>query len=165
MAVTPLAIGVAASTAGAEPRPPASASAASTIGTRTATVVTELSAQETSAGPTGATVRVEGRLVEGETMLFPLSRLAVSVRISGEDPTSSQKCNTTTTREGRFSCTFEVAAHRTTSATATFAGNALFAPGTATTSVAGADQNPAPPAAAAPLAAPPSATPPPTAAH
>ncbi|WP_344441208.1 hypothetical protein [Streptomyces kunmingensis] len=137
MAVTPVALGLAASTACADPRPPAAPAASHSkvaFATRTASVVTELSAQEVSLDDR-ATLQVKGRLVEGDTLLFPLSQQAVSVQISGEDSTLPQRCNTTTTREGRFSCTFNVAAHDTTSATVTFRGNALFAPGTATTRI------------------------------
>ncbi|MET9494136.1 hypothetical protein [Streptomyces sp. NPDC006552] len=134
-AVAPLAIGMAASAACADPRPPT----ASPGTTRTASVVTELSAQEVSIGDR-ATLQVRGRLVEGDTLLFPLSQMAVSVEVRGEQDTKPQRCNTTTSREGRFSCTFSVTAHDTTSATVTFPGNALFAPGRATTSVAGSGQ-------------------------
>ncbi|MFI7386138.1 hypothetical protein [Streptomyces sp. NPDC049813] len=146
-AVAPLAIGVAASTACADPRPPAGAAAS----TRTASVVTELSAQEISLGDR-ATLQVRGRLVEGDTLLFPLSQMAVAVEVRGEQSTTPQRCNTTTSREGRFSCTFSVTAHDATTATVTFPGNALFAPGRASTTVAGPGRQgtPAPATPAAP---------------
>jgi hypothetical protein len=155
-AVTPLALGVAASTACADPNPPAAATSTlqqSGSATRTATVVTELSAQEVSAG-SSATLQVKGRLVEGDTLLFPLSRLAVSVQVREDGRTAPQKCNTVTTREGRFSCTFNVTAHKATSATVTFAGNALFAPGTATTSIADLQSLPPSASSSSPAAAP-----------
>ncbi|MFI0241100.1 hypothetical protein [Streptomyces sp. NPDC016845] len=155
-AVTPLAIGVAAPAAGAVPRPPAATHHQAADTTRTATVVTELNARETVVG-SAATLRVKGRLVEGDTMLFPLARLAVSVEVSGDARTAPQKCNTTTTREGRFTCTFHVTPHQMTVAAVTFGGNALFAPGKATTSIPASA--PAAPAASAAPSATPSATP------
>ncbi|MEU6394594.1 hypothetical protein [Streptomyces sp. NPDC046939] len=146
-AVTPLVIGVAASAAGAAPRPPALSHHRPAVAARTATVVTELSARETPAGA-ASTVRVKGRLVEGDTLLFPLARLAVSVEVSGEADAAPQRCNTTTSREGRFTCVFRVTPRRMTEATVTFRGNALFAPGKATTTIA------ADPPGAAPAPAP-----------
>ncbi|WP_394436475.1 hypothetical protein [Streptomyces sp. SGAir0957] len=163
-AVTPLLIGVTAAAAGADPRPPAASPHRMADAPRTATVVTELSARETAAG-SGATLRVTGRLVEGDTMLFPLARLAVSVEVSGDARTTPQKCNTTTTREGRFTCTFHVTPGQMSAATVTFGGNALFAPQKATTTVpsaASASASSRPPAPPAPAA---SASPTPTAGH
>ncbi|MEV1026281.1 hypothetical protein [Streptomyces sp. NPDC050264] len=158
LAITPLAIGVAASSACADPRPQAPSTAArphAAPTTRTATVVTELSAEEISFG-SSATLKVKGRLVEGDTLLYPLPNLAVSVQISGDDriAPAPQRCNTATTREGRFSCTFNVTAHRTTSATVTFGGNALFSPGRATTTIGRSPQSPASPAATPPATLP-----------
>ncbi|MFJ8825176.1 hypothetical protein ACIREE_25775 [Streptomyces sp. NPDC102467] len=162
MAITPVAIGVAASSACADPRPAAPTTAARhqpAPSTRTATVVTELSAQEVSAG-SNATLQVKGRLVEGDTLLYPLPNLAVSVKISGADRTAPQRCNTATTREGRFSCTFHVTAHTTTTATVIFGGNALFSPGSASTSIGSAAQRPPSPATTpSPTATPPASLP------
>ncbi|MFJ2769367.1 hypothetical protein [Streptomyces sp. NPDC087300] len=171
MAAVPLALGVSALPAGAEPLPPAPSllpEAGQADSARAATVVTELSARETSLGE-GTTLHVSGRLVDGDTLLFPLPQLAVSVRITGAAG-AAQECNTTTTREGRFTCAFEVAAHDTAEATVTFRGNAVFAPGTATTRVSSAVAATPTPAAVTPAETPavtpaetPAATPTPSA--
>ncbi|MGW2230044.1 hypothetical protein [Streptomyces formicae] len=164
LAAVPLAMGVTALPAGADPQPPAPSALSdggTTVSTRTASVVTELSAQEVSLGDR-ATLHVSGRLVDGDTLVFPLSRLAVSVEITSTSG-AVQQCNTVTTREGRFTCAFHVAADDTASATVTFRGNAVFAPGTATTTIAPGSTAPTaatPPAAIPPVATPAAATPP-----
>ncbi|ATL27889.1 hypothetical protein [Streptomyces formicae] len=164
LAAVPLAMGVTALPAGADPQPPAPSAlpdGGTTVSTRTASVVTELSAQEVSLGDR-ATLHVSGRLVDGDTLVFPLSRLAVSVEITSTSG-AVQQCNTVTTREGRFTCVFHVAADDTASATVTFRGNAVFAPGTATTTIAPgstAPTAPTPPAATPPVPTPAAATPP-----
>ncbi|WP_420036762.1 hypothetical protein ACN2WE_35120 [Streptomyces sp. cg28] len=125
-----LATGAAAAVAKPAPPPPA----ASFVSTRTAVVVTELGAQEITVGTT-STLTVTGRLVEGETLTYPLAGLALAVEVTG-DGEEMRRCNTVTSDQGRFSCTFHTGAHRMSSAAVRFAGNALFAPAEATTSIA-----------------------------
>ncbi|MFJ4713523.1 hypothetical protein [Streptomyces sp. NPDC088785] len=159
-------LGPGAAAVAAKPGPPSPD--ASFVSTRTAVVVTELGAQEITVD-TASTLTVTGRLVEGETLTYPLARLALAVEASGRSGTGAHRCNTVTTDQGRFSCTFHTAAHEVSGVAVRFAGNALFAPAEATTSIAAAPtatppRTPVPtptPAAATPSPTPAAATPPP----
>ncbi|MER5945414.1 hypothetical protein ABT127_05070 [Streptomyces sp. NPDC001904] len=144
----------ASATAATAVKPPP---AASFVSTRTAVVVTELGAQEITVGAT-STLTVTGRLVEGETLTYPLARLALAVEVTGGPKDAARRCNTVTSDEGRFSCTFHTGAHQMSSAAVRFAGNALFAPAEATTSIADhPSASPSPVASATPSAVTPAA--------
>ncbi|MCF3123974.1 hypothetical protein IPZ68_30330 [Streptomyces arenae] len=115
--------------------PLASASSDTTL---TASAITELTAEKVSTG-SSARVRVSGRLVEGSTLTFPLARLPLTVQVSGTDSATPARCHVRTTDRGTFSCSVEVSPTASNTLRADFAGNDLFAPCSATTSIGTAD--------------------------
>ncbi|WP_055565533.1 hypothetical protein, partial [Streptomyces atriruber] len=116
--------------------PPAAAQADST---RTASAITELSAEEVSTGES-ARVKVTGRLVEGATLSFPLARIPLTVQVTDAAAATPASCHARTTDRGTFSCSVAVSAGTSRSVKAAFAGNELFAPCTSTTSIGSTDE-------------------------
>ncbi|MET8687268.1 hypothetical protein ABZV77_23935 [Streptomyces sp. NPDC004732] len=107
--------------------------------TRTASAITELSAEEVSTGAS-ARVKVTGRLVEGSTLTFPLARIPLTVHVTDTAAATPASCHARTTDRGTFSCSVAVTAGTTRSVKAAFAGNELFAPCTSTTSIGSTDE-------------------------
>ncbi|MFF3642677.1 hypothetical protein [Streptomyces sp. NPDC002564] len=106
--------------------------------TRTASAITELSAEEISTGGS-ARVRVTGRLVEGATLSFPLARIPLTVQVTDTTSLTPASCHARTTDKGTFSCSVSVSPNSARSVKAAFAGNELFAPCSSTTSIGSAD--------------------------
>ncbi|MEU6822714.1 hypothetical protein ABZ921_18970 [Streptomyces atriruber] len=113
--------------------------AAQADSTRTASAITELSAEEVSTGES-ARVKVTGRLVEGATLSFPLARIPLTVQVTDAAAATPASCHARTTDRGTFSCSVAVSAGTSRSVKAAFAGNELFAPCTSTTSIGSTDE-------------------------
>ncbi|MEV5979780.1 hypothetical protein [Streptomyces sp. NPDC052114] len=123
--------------AAASPASPASSSDT----TLTASAITELTAEKVSTG-SSARVRVSGRLVEGSTLTFPLARLPLTVQVADSASVTPARCHARTTDRGAFSCSVEVSPGASNTMRADFAGNELFAPCSATTSIGTAGTTP-----------------------